>query len=95
MTDLKQASHGEERFFNSVNIGCYIISFLRSVLHSFLSAFVFAYFWVAAAAIYLLLRQNNDQTELDDIYFSEEETSTDGLPQLEFDAAGVPQVPEP
>lgn len=53
--------------------------------------FVYSYFWTASTAIYLLLRRDDDGTEIDDIH-AEGPREAYGLPTLEKDAAGVPTV---
>ena len=50
------------------------------------------YFWVAAGGVYLLLRRDADQTEIDDIYLEEDDDLEYGLPTLNIDEAGVPGV---
>ena len=56
---------------------------LRAVAHSF----ALGYFWVAASAIYLLLRRHVDHTETDEV-FSDDDSDSYGLPPLENDDAG-------
>jgi hypothetical protein len=55
--------------------------------------FLVSHFWVAATAIYLLLRQDTDGAELDEV-FVENAGETHGLPPVEFDAQGVTVVPK-
>lgn len=50
-----------------------------------------SYFWTASTAMYLLLRSQVDNTEIDDIRLEDEEAQF-GLPPLGRDAAGVPKV---
>ncbi|MFP6751222.1 MAG: hypothetical protein VB855_06075, partial [Pirellulaceae bacterium] len=45
------------------------------------AAYTFGFFWAGSAAIYLLLRKDTDQTELDDVYMPSEEAQFE-LPQL-------------
>ena len=54
--------------------------------------FVFAYFWTAASAIYLLLRFEVDGAEMDEIHV-DSSGETYGLPTLETDAQGVKIAP--
>lgn len=49
------------------------------------------FFWTAFTAIYLLLRQEVDQAELDEVYLTPQD-ETYGLPPLETDEAGVQGV---
>ena len=54
--------------------------------------FVYSYFWTASTAIYLLLRRDEDGTEIDDVHLDGQPAH--GLPVLEKDAAGVHIVPK-
>ena len=54
--------------------------------------YLYSYFWVSAAAIYLLLRRNVDDTELDEVHLDEEGSETFGLPEISTDEAGAPVV---
>jgi len=73
-------------------IGVWILGFVNAAVRTIVTAFSFGYFWTAAVAIYLLLRMDTDQTELDDIYFADEDSSVSSLPQFETDAAGGPSA---
>ncbi len=53
--------------------GLLLLSFWRSVALTFLQGYMFAYFWCAAANVYLLLRQDVDEKEMDEVYLPEEE----------------------
>ncbi len=72
--------------------GAKLIAFFDTVVRSLLVAFQYSFLWVAAVGIYLLLRQDTDQTEIDDIYFEDESATPYGLPVLPPDEAGVPGV---
>ena len=61
-------------------------------MQSILTAFSYSYFWVSMAGVYLLLRRDADQTEVDDIFLEEENQTAYGLPSLPPDEAGVPGV---
>jgi len=54
--------------------------------------FVYSYFWTASTAIYLLLRHDEDGTEIDDIHLDGQPAH--GLPVLEKDSAGVHIAPK-
>jgi hypothetical protein len=54
--------------------------------------YLFSYFWVAATAVYLLLRCHVDDTELDDVYVEEVGEEVFGLPDIKQDSAGAPVV---
>jgi len=47
-----------------------------------------------ASAIYLLLRKDADETEMDEIYIVDEKRTYE-LPPLKSDENGIPQVQEP
>jgi len=54
-------------------------------------SYLVAYFWVAASAIYLLLRYDVDATETDEVYLEEEaEQPGYGMPPLKPDVSGGP-----
>jgi hypothetical protein len=72
--------------------GAKLIQFFTGCIRAFLTAYASGYFWVAAGGVYLLLRRDADQTEIDDIFLEEEEDLEFGLPALEVDEAGVPGV---
>lgn len=65
------------------------VGFVRTVA----TAFSFSLFWCLATAIYLLLRQDVDQTEFDEVYLEDAEESY-SLPPLKLDKHGVPLVPD-
>ncbi len=72
--------------------GAKLIAFFTGCIRAFASAFAGGYFWVAAGCVYLLLRRDADQTEVDDIFLEEDDDLEFGLPTLEIDEAGVPGV---
>lgn len=74
--------------------GVILIGLGVALIRAMASAFAYSYFWCVAAAIYLLLRSDVDNTEMDDIHLDDEGPSY-GLPSLTKDAAGVPGVDEP
>ena len=63
-------------------LGTGLIRLTVSLVRAAASGFSFAFFWCAASAIYLLLRHDTDQTELDDIVFDEDGDFEFGLPVL-------------
>jgi hypothetical protein len=65
-----------------------LMYFFSGCVRSIPTAFMYSFFWCAATMIYLLLRRDEDQTEIDEVYL-EEEQETYGLPPLRTDAAGV------
>jgi hypothetical protein len=72
-------------------IGASIIGFWHACLKTLAMGFFFSYFWAAATAIYYLLRQDEDGTELTEVTY-EEAGEVRGLPPLSSDALGVPAV---
>ncbi|HUY88928.1 MAG TPA: hypothetical protein VMV10_09360, partial [Pirellulales bacterium] len=68
-----------------------LIGFWEGCVRLVALGFAYSYFWTASTAIYLLLRRDDDGTEIDDIRF-DSPTPAYGLPPLETDAAGVPTV---
>jgi hypothetical protein len=77
-----------------VRFGGRLIAFFNGLVRSFQLAYSYSYFWVAAAGIYLLLRRDADQTEIDDVHVDDETEASYGLPPLSADKAGVPGVVE-
>jgi hypothetical protein len=75
-------------------VGVTLIGFAVAFVHTLASAYAYSYFWCATSAIYLLLRSDADNTELDDICMEDEGETTYGLPPLSQDDAGVPRVDE-
>lgn len=68
-----------------------LVEFWTGFARTGAAAFIHALFWCLASAIYLLLRRDVDQTELDEIYLVDEQRTYD-LPPLKSDEYGVPQV---
>ena len=55
------------------------------------AAFIHGLFWCMSSAVYLLLRKEVDETEMDEIFVIEEKRSYD-LPPLQSDEHGIPQI---
>ncbi len=66
---------------SAVGVGTWLIGSLESVVRTVASAFGYSFFWCLAAAIYLLLRRDVDQTEFDEV-FLENENRRYELPEL-------------
>ena len=53
--------------------------------------YLYSYFWVSASGIYLLLRRDVDDTELDEVYLEDAGTEESfGLPEIKNDEVGAP-----
>lgn len=74
--------------------GVALLGLSVALVRTVTSAFAYSYFWCVAAAIYLLLRNDVDHTEMDDVHL-ENEGQSYGLPSLSRDKAGVPGIEEP
>ena len=72
-------------------LGTNCLWFWESLLRNVKIAYGFAFFWCAASAIYLTLRQNVDATEFDEVYVEGEENRYD-LPTLEPVDTTVPEM---
>jgi hypothetical protein len=68
-----------------------IIGLWNSMLKTLAAAFIYGLFWCMAAAIYLLLRQDVDETEMDEVFINEEKR-TYALPPLRSGDNGIPEV---
>ena len=81
---------------SSMYVGRSAINFWNAVIKSLAAAFLYGLFWCLASSIYLLLRKDVDQTEMDEIYLVDEKR-TYTLPPLQSDENGIPQIrrPEP
>ena len=58
------------------------------------AAFIYGLFWCMMSAVYLLLRKDVDDTEMDEIYMVDERRTYE-LPPLKTDDKGIPQVQKP
>lgn len=76
-----------------VSTGAFLIGLACGLVRVVATSYVYAYFWCAATAVYLLMRMDVDQTELDEV-FEEEDQERTGLPPLHLDSAGVPGLDE-
>ncbi|MFT5302760.1 MAG: hypothetical protein ACI87E_000285 [Mariniblastus sp.] len=77
-----------------IGYGQNFISLWTSLLKTVAAAFMYGLFWCMASAVYLLLRKDVDETEMDEIFISEEKRTYE-LPPLRSDENGIPQVQEP
>jgi hypothetical protein len=74
--------------------GRQIIGFWNGCVRTVAAAFLHGLFWCMAGAIYLLLRKDVDETEMDEVFLVDEKKTYD-LPPLKSDENGIPQVLEP
>lgn len=68
-----------------------IMKFWNGMVSTLAVAFLYGLFWCMSAAIYLLLRKDVDEIELDEV-FVDEDSRTMELPPLKTDANGIPQI---
>jgi hypothetical protein len=73
------------------SLGDSIIQLVSQLTRTVGVAFCYAYYWCTSAAIYLLLRRDTDQTDLDEVY-TEQDDEPRSLPGMTSDPDGVPQV---
>lgn len=78
----------------SLELGRGIIRFWTGFAQTVAAAFLYGLFWCMASAIYLLLRYDVDETEMDEIYQIDERRTYE-LPPLVSDSDGVPVVQQP
>lgn len=88
------ATYKELKNSPSLIFGQRAISFWTSFARTVAVAFLYGLFWCMASAIYLLLRYDVDETEMDEIY-QVDERRTYELPPLVSDVNGIPQVQTP
>ncbi len=77
--------------WNMFTVGATVIGFWQACAKMLAFGFIFAYFWSAATAIYLLLRKAEDGTEINEVTLDDDHERF-GLPPLKNDALGVPAV---
>jgi hypothetical protein len=76
------------------NVGKLLIRFWVACVKLGAVSYLVAYFWVAASAIYLLLRYDVDATEMDEVYLEEEaEQPSYAMPPLKPDVSATPARP--
>ena len=72
------------------NAGTALVQFWNGAIVTLALAFAFSYFWSASTIIYVLLRQQVDNTEIDAVHMPEEQ-QLHSLPPLKTGADGVPE----
>ncbi len=74
-------------------VGTALIAFWVGCVKLLATGFLYGYFFVATACIYLLLRRDVDATEMDEVYQDADASEPAyGLPPIEYDEAGAPEV---
>ena len=71
-----------------------MIGLWTALFRTLSAAFLYGLFWCMASAVYLLLRKDVDETEMDEIYIVDEKRTYE-LPPLKSDENGIPQVQDP
>jgi hypothetical protein len=66
--DIALGEDGWHESGGAWRLGTSLIGLLIALLHALVTAFRFTYFFAAASAIYLLLRHDVDEKELDEVY---------------------------
>ncbi len=75
------------------SIGGGLIRFWCGCVKLLAVGFLYSYFFTASTAIYLLLRKDNDDKEMDEVFLDDEEDEpAHALPPLTTDEAGAPVV---
>lgn len=72
----------------------FMIQFWNQALMTLAASFMYALFWCLASAVYLLLRKDVDETEMDEVYQVDEKRTYE-LPPLKSDENGIPQIQTP
>lgn len=80
------------RFSSSAQTGLNLLGVWNGLVRLIALGYVYSYFWSAFTAIYLLVRRDEDGTELDEVFVPEKQARTSELPALKLDPAGVPVV---
>lgn len=74
-----------------LTVGGNLIRFVNGLVSTVAVAFIYGLFWTMAAAVYLLLRYEVDETEMDEVYVDEASRVYE-LPPLKSDERGIPQI---
>ena len=90
---LSATGAGGESESNLLTSGGSIIGLWVALFKTLAAAFIYGLFWCMASSIYLLLRLDVDETEMDEVFVADEKR-TYKLPPLQSDENGIPQVQE-
>lgn len=83
------AGQAEEGF--AFRSGRSVVALWNSLVSTAAVAFLYGLFWCMASAIYLLLRRDVDEVEMDEVFIDERSRSFD-IPPLQTDANGIPRI---
>lgn len=75
----------------TLRTGARMIAFWEALVASVATGFAYSLFFCLASAVYLLLRQVDDETEFDEVYLEDDEERFT-LPEVKRDAADVPNM---
>ncbi|MFK7769285.1 MAG: hypothetical protein AB8B55_18835 [Mariniblastus sp.] len=84
----------EPKAWTTLKVGQNIIGLWEALFKTLAAAFIYGLFWCMASAVYLLLRKDVDETEMDEISVMDEKRTYE-LPPLKSDENGIPQVQTP
>lgn len=85
LTIVREAANQQDGF------GAWLIYACNGLVRTVATAFTYSFFWCASTAIYLLLRRDVDQTELDEVWV-EDDAQRYELPPIKPDQGGLPRV---
>ena len=93
-TEILQGITSEVETTSTLSFAQNTIDFWNGLLQTLAASFLYGLFWCMASAVYLLLRKDVDDTEMDEIFIVDERRTYE-LPPLKSDENGVPQVQKP
>jgi hypothetical protein len=89
-SEAAAVTNPDERAF-TLKAGANLIRFANGLVSTLAVAFMYGLFWTLSSGVYLLLRHDVDETEMDEVFIDEESRTYD-LPPLKSDAYGIPQI---
>jgi hypothetical protein len=92
--EIQAAAIGGGDSGSILSAGTWLLNLWNGLVACFAVAFAYSFFFCVASAIYLLLRQVDDETEFDEVYVEDDEHRF-SLPPLKRDTAGVPTAEQP
>jgi len=96
---MSEIINGGKNLLQVGSAGAAVLGFWTGCVKLLAVGFLYGFFFTAATAIYLLLRRDVDDTELDEVFLDEDQSEEEyGVPPLVTDTAGAPlatdDVPE-